>query len=87
MHKESQPKEQDVPKRWGISSDGARKVWHRKPKWNWKLIKIIENMKTHIPQQIIVPVYYFIDEDENVNFDIEQMREFFENELQKVVFN
>lgn len=44
-------------------------------------------MKTHIPQQIIVPVYYFIDEDENVNFDIEQMREFFENELQKVVFN
>jgi predicted glycosyltransferase involved in capsule biosynthesis len=43
-------------------------------------------MKTNIPQQIIVPVYYFIDEDENVNFDIEQMRGFFENELQKVVF-
>jgi len=44
-------------------------------------------MKTHIPQQIIVPVYYHIDEDENVNFDIEEMTRFFENELQKVVFS
>jgi phage pi2 protein 07 len=41
-------------------------------------------MKTYIPQQIIVPVYYFIDEDEKVQFDFEEMTRFFENELSNI---
>ena len=41
-------------------------------------------MKTHIPQQIIVPVYYHIDADAKVHFDFEQMTEFFENELSNI---
>jgi hypothetical protein len=41
-------------------------------------------MKTHIPQQIIVPVYYFIDEYKDVHFDFEQMTQFFENELSNI---
>jgi hypothetical protein len=39
----------------------------------------------HIPQQIIVPVYYFIDEDKKVHFDFEQMTEFFQNELNDIM--
>jgi hypothetical protein len=38
-------------------------------------------MKKHIPQQIIVPVYYYIDDTGEVHFDIEEMTRFFENEL------
>jgi hypothetical protein len=38
-------------------------------------------MKKHIPQQIIVPVYYYIDDTGEVHFDIEEMTQFFENEL------
>jgi len=41
-------------------------------------------MKTHIPQQIIVPVYYHIDANAKVHFDLEQMIEFFENELSNI---
>ena len=41
-------------------------------------------MKTHIPQQIIVPVYYHIDGSGKVQFDIEQMTQFFENELSNI---
>lgn len=44
-------------------------------------------MKNHVAQQIIVPVYYYIGEDGSVTFDIEQMNEYFQVELQKVVFN
>ena len=39
----------------------------------------------YIPQQIIVPVYYFIDEDKKVHFDIEEMTQFFENELTNII--
>jgi hypothetical protein len=39
----------------------------------------------HIPQQIIVPVYYFIDEDKKVHFDIEHITEFFQNELTDIM--
>lgn len=39
----------------------------------------------NIPQQIIVPVYYFIDEDKNIHFDIDEMTQFFENELTNIV--
>ena len=46
--------------------------------------KQIKIMKTYIPQQIIVPVYYFIDEDEKVQFDFEEMTRFFENELSNI---
>jgi hypothetical protein len=41
-------------------------------------------MKNQIPQQIIVPVYYFIDEDEKIHFDFEEMTQFFENELHQL---
>jgi hypothetical protein len=42
-------------------------------------------METNIPKQIIVPVYYFIDdEDQSVNFDFEEMTRFFENELSNI---
>ena len=42
------------------------------------------HMKTNIPQQIIVPVYYHIDASAKVKFDFEQMTEFFENELSNI---
>jgi hypothetical protein len=38
-------------------------------------------MKTHIPQQIIVPVYYHIDEDGIIQFDTEQMEDFFREQM------
>lgn len=41
----------------------------------------------HIPQQIIVPVYYFIDEDKKVHFDIDEMTQFFENEITNIISN
>jgi|TARA_B110000503_G_scaffold59783_1_gene95211 hypothetical protein len=42
-------------------------------------------MKTNIPQQIIVPVYYHVENGE-VQFDFEQMTEFFENELSNIKY-
>ena len=41
-------------------------------------------MKTNIPKEIIVPVYYFIDEDKKIHFDLEEMTQFFENELSNI---
>jgi predicted glycosyltransferase involved in capsule biosynthesis len=41
-------------------------------------------METNIPKQIIVPVYYFIDEDKKIHFDLEEMTQFFENELHQL---
>jgi hypothetical protein len=39
----------------------------------------------HIPQQIIVPVYYHIDGDAKIQFDFEQITEFFQNELTDIM--
>ena len=45
----------------------------------------LNTMKTNIPQQIIVPVYYHVENGE-VQFDFEQMTEFFENELSNIKY-
>ena len=34
-----------------------------------------------------MPVYYYVGEDGSVTFDIEQMNEYFQGELQKIVFS
>jgi hypothetical protein len=41
-------------------------------------------MEELIPEHIIVPVYYFIDEDGKVHFDIDEMSDYFANEIDKL---
>ena len=34
--------------------------------------------------QIIIPIYYYKDEDGVIHYDIEEMQEYFENEISKL---
>lgn len=46
--------------------------------------------QSEIPQSIVVPTYYYIDEDGLVHFDLEEMEGFFANqmdELESLVLN
>ena len=35
-------------------------------------------------EQLVIPVYYYEDENGQITYDLEQMREEFENELSKL---
>ena len=42
--------------------------------------------KNHL-EQIIVPVYYFEDENGIIHYDFEQIRAYFENQLLNIIHN
>ena len=48
--------------------------------------KIIEvkNRKINIPHTICVPFYYFIDENDKITMDIDQIRDEFVSKLQEL---